>query len=348
MNKDLQRLITETINKTFGEAPEKLIKRGIREIQYDICPHCKTEIYERHEYTEDGGTTWRHSDCKGMIARPETPIEKINDWLLPYVVEARAERHAARKAMGLKTVTESEAVPGMPPSGEEKYNKQEPGGTMSAVNIEEDGIPPNSIVDVLPQLIRIAEEGNMGDRMAAFLLKQGWTEDDWAHESVRYLYGVDSSIISQIRIAIRNYGRGINNKSETATALRRMLAARKKYGNGVKEEEDPYQRDDQESGRRESPDNDPSSQDYDPSKPTILLHPFPESVPLHGVNETGDGKSENEESNPVAARGFARFANNKMTFVNASNVPMKVTVTQFTAVVNSQTAETYIVRADNG
>jgi hypothetical protein len=208
MNKDLKRLIAETINKTFAEAPEKLIKRGIREIQYDICPHCKTEIYERHEYTEDGGTTWRHSDCKGMISRPETPIEKINDWLRPYVTEARNQRHAARKALEFGTVKESEAVPGMPPSGEEKYKKQEPGGTMSAVNLDE--------------------------------------------------------------------------------------------------KESPY---------------------------------------ANGVNEMQNG--ENEESKPVGPRDFVRFANNTMNFVNASNVPLKVTVSEFTSVADKQTAKTYIVRVDN-
>lgn len=117
MDKDLKRLIIETINKTFAEAPEKLIERGIREIQYDICPHCKTEIYEKHEYTEDGGTTWRHSDCGGLIARPETPLEEVVDWIRPYVEEAREQRKAARRALGLAELP-----------------NDEPGGTMSAVN----------------------------------------------------------------------------------------------------------------------------------------------------------------------------------------------------------------------
>lgn len=117
MDKDLKKLIVETINKTFKEAPEKLVERGIREIYYDICPHCKTEIHEKHEYTEDGGTTWRHSDCGGLIARPETPIEEVSSWLRPYVEEARQQRLEARAALGLAEL----------PS-------KEPGGTMSAVN----------------------------------------------------------------------------------------------------------------------------------------------------------------------------------------------------------------------
>jgi hypothetical protein len=173
MDKDLKRIVDETIQEVFKDAPEKLIERGVREIQYDICPHCKTEIYEKHEYTEDGGVTWRHSECKGLIARPETPVEQISDWLRPYVKEARQVRKLARKQMGLKEdlmpgVADKdtmdsiktlgsggypqgvpgsgdenlgdkefglqENVVGLPPSGEEKYSKQEPGGTMSAVN----------------------------------------------------------------------------------------------------------------------------------------------------------------------------------------------------------------------
>ena len=170
MDTDLKKLITETINKTFAEAPEKLIERGIREIQYDICPHCRTEIYEKHEYTDDGGTTWRHSDCKGLIARPETPLEKINDWIRPYVAEARKQRHEARQALGMKPVTESEAVPGMPPSGEEKYSKQQPGGTMAAVNVSEAGnvsekeenkiIPPRSAVDFFDKSVLLSNSSN--------------------------------------------------------------------------------------------------------------------------------------------------------------------------------------------
>jgi hypothetical protein len=140
MNKDLETLINETIEKTFAAATEKLIERGIREIQYDICPHCKTEIYEKHEYTEDGGTTWRHSDCKGLIARPETPLEQINRGLQPYVAEARQQRQAARRALGMESVIQG-ACPedateptSLPIGGHEKYDKQQPEGPMSAVN----------------------------------------------------------------------------------------------------------------------------------------------------------------------------------------------------------------------
>lgn len=183
MDKDLKKLIVETINHTFKEAPEKLVERGIREIYYDICPHCKTEIHEKHEYTEDGGTTWRHSDCGGLIARPETPLEEVADWLRPYVEEARQQRLEARAALGLAEL----------PS-------KEPGGTMSAVNTS-----------------GLAKENNRTPRPI-----------------------------------------------------------------------DPYMAQDDEKGIRvpPSPDNDPASDTYDPTLPTMIMHPDPRSVPMHGVNET--------------------------------------------------------------
>jgi hypothetical protein len=247
MDKDLKKLIAETIKQTFAEAPEKLVERGTREIQYDICPHCKTEIYEKHEYTEDGGVTWRHSDCKGLIARPETPLEEVNQWLRPYVEEARNQRHAARKELGYAPL----------PS-------DEPGGTMAAVN---------------------------------------------------------------------------------TTGLATEIG-----GRTSDQEKDPYGKSDDESGTPPpSPDNDPISPEYDPTKPTVLLHPHPDLVPKHGVNETELGKSEREESKPVAPRDYVRFVDSMMNFVNASNIPLKVTVTEFSVMADKvHSVKTYIVRVDNG
>ena len=131
MDKDLKKLIQETLDHTFAEAPEKLVERGVREIQYDICPHCKQEIHEKHEYTEDGGVTWRHSDCKGMISRPETPLEQVHRGLQPYVAEAREQRRKARQALGLESVQKGfpplDVLPNhpdnLPLSGDKKYCK---------------------------------------------------------------------------------------------------------------------------------------------------------------------------------------------------------------------------------
>lgn len=127
MDRDLKKLIDETINKFFENAPEKMVERGVREIYYDICPHCKKEIYEKHDYTDDGGVTWRHSDCHGLINRPEEPLDDVVDWIRPYVEEARKWRHLEREKRGLTNEN-------LPPSGEEKYYKQEPGGTMGTAN----------------------------------------------------------------------------------------------------------------------------------------------------------------------------------------------------------------------
>ena len=78
----------------------------------------------------------------------------------------------------------------------------------------------------------------------------------------------------------------------------------------------------------------------------MILHPHPEVVPQHGVNEIEN--SENEESKLVSSRSVARFADNAMSFVNLSNIPLNVTISEFTAVVDNQTAKTYIVKVDNG
>jgi hypothetical protein len=128
MDKDLQKLINETVEKFFENAPSKMINKGERKEYYDVCPHCNEEIYERREYTEDGGLTWRHSDCKGLIERPEEPIENIVPWLRPSV-------EAIRKLKKLKT----EVLPpcgDLPIGGEEKYIQQKPGGEMMAVNVD--------------------------------------------------------------------------------------------------------------------------------------------------------------------------------------------------------------------
>jgi hypothetical protein len=132
MDKDLEKLIKETVEKFFESAPAKMIKKGERKEYYDVCPHCNEEIYEKHEFTEDGGLTWRHSDCKGLIERPETPMEDIVPWLRPYVDVVRKEKQQSKGK--LKT----EVLPpcgDLPIGGEEKYYQQKPGGEMMAVNV---------------------------------------------------------------------------------------------------------------------------------------------------------------------------------------------------------------------
>lgn len=131
MDNDLKKLITESLDEFFESAPMKMVERGERIQTYDICPHCKKEIYERHEYTEDGGKTWRHSECKGLIDRPEQPLEEFAKWLQPII---KAARDSKKSAQLTKEVLPPEGD--LPVGGEEKYLKQQPGGMMSTCNVD--------------------------------------------------------------------------------------------------------------------------------------------------------------------------------------------------------------------
>jgi hypothetical protein len=67
-------------------------------------------------------------------------MKEINDFIIPLLKEAHDQRHSARKALGMETITrgfapnDQTSQSNLPPSGEKKYNKQEPEGPMSAVN----------------------------------------------------------------------------------------------------------------------------------------------------------------------------------------------------------------------
>ena len=91
-----------------------------------------------------------------------------------------------------------------------------------------------SIMDVLPTIIKIAKEGDIIDKIAEYLISQGWTEEDWAHQSIRYLANVNSSITNSIRNSIRNNDRGQPNDqglySDLASDFKKSLRNRKKYG----------------------------------------------------------------------------------------------------------------------
>jgi hypothetical protein len=59
MDNDLKKLIDETV-ETF--------------LYSDICPSCGKQIVESADYTEDGGKTWRHSECRGIIRESKLPL----------------------------------------------------------------------------------------------------------------------------------------------------------------------------------------------------------------------------------------------------------------------------------
>jgi hypothetical protein len=67
MNKDLKQLINEILDEMFYKSYGEREWRTSREIYEDTCPHCKHKINEYSEYTDDGGITWRHIDCKKVI-----------------------------------------------------------------------------------------------------------------------------------------------------------------------------------------------------------------------------------------------------------------------------------------
>jgi hypothetical protein len=60
----------------------RMVEVKQRPVDFEVCPHCQQEIYERHTYTDEDGTE-RHSDCDGAIKRPEPT--NVPDWLKPFM-----------------------------------------------------------------------------------------------------------------------------------------------------------------------------------------------------------------------------------------------------------------------
>jgi len=227
MTPEVKEMIDETVEGFFNSEPMKMVEQGVRPEYYDVCPHCKEEIYEKHEYTDDGGVTWRHSDCGGLIDRPEEPLENFAEWLRPSIEETRAQKREARKKLG---ISES-----LPPSGEEKYLKQVDNEMpMSAVNVREKSEKGKSIMDVLPELVKIAKSGDIVEKMADYLISQGWTEEDWIHQSKRYLYRVNTAVINNIGNMLRDNDRGQKrtkgNDSNLGSEFEDALKTRNKHG----------------------------------------------------------------------------------------------------------------------
>ena len=67
MDKDLKKLISEILDEMFYKSYGERKWRTAREIYEDTCPHCKKIIVEHHDYTDNGGETWKHFDCKKVI-----------------------------------------------------------------------------------------------------------------------------------------------------------------------------------------------------------------------------------------------------------------------------------------
>lgn len=92
---------SETAKRMLGESvtdKDQVLQviEASRPQTYHVCPHCKTEIFEKHVFSDDRGVTMRHSDCGGAIEYPETPLENIASWLRPYVEQARKDKAAGK------------------------------------------------------------------------------------------------------------------------------------------------------------------------------------------------------------------------------------------------------------
>lgn len=329
MDKDLKNLVDKTITEVFENASEKMVAKTPMEIYRDVCPHCKKEIYEGNEYTEDGGTTWRHSDCKGLIARSETPSEKINGWLRPYVTEARNQRHEARKELDYDNDLGTF----------EPLAKDNPSSTMMAVNTtnltdeydrdvrdEKDKIP-GYIGDVRNEVVR-AER--VDDIIEPEHHELGYYRSRWKYDQIRnVVIWPDGYLPEDLEIVNKwLHKHGITPKRhfesypdynhiypdvfiENVVGL--PLSSEEKYNK-------------QEPGG------------------TMSAVNIEEEVPIKDMK-----KAENEESKLVGARDWVRFANNTMNFVNASNIPLKATVTEISVMADEiHSVKTYIVKVDNG
>ena len=129
---DTQKLISETISRF---TTENLIKKGSRPEEYDVCPHCNKEIFEKHTYSDDGGDTMRHSDCGYVIEYPETDLNEILPWLRPYVEKEQQRRRKIKQESATDAYPQDKEMMNL--SGEAKYSKQQPGGEMLSTGLTE-------------------------------------------------------------------------------------------------------------------------------------------------------------------------------------------------------------------
>ena len=72
------------MEKPFAAAPLKKVIEADRPVTYQVCPHCNTEIFEKHTYIDgdfmSGEYVERHSDCGGPIEMPESNCELAPEW----------------------------------------------------------------------------------------------------------------------------------------------------------------------------------------------------------------------------------------------------------------------------
>ena len=105
----------------------------VQGVKVDNChslPHNKCGVIGRKR--------WKYDGTKNVviwsIEFDKHDVDMVNQWLNK-VFGVIPSKHYSYTEYYLKYPFK-ENVAGLPPSGEEKYNKQEPGGTMAAVNLE--------------------------------------------------------------------------------------------------------------------------------------------------------------------------------------------------------------------
>ena len=185
------------------------------------------------------------------------------------------------------------------------------------------------IEPLLPQIIKIVDEGNVIKRVITLLTKEGWNDTD-AWRELKKL-SVDDVFTSGVHNGMRNISRGATTSEFTDDWMESLKYDMRRLKKATKESVDGMPPSGEEKYLKQQPGGDVMG-----AANTTTL-----------ATET-QAKSEREESKIVAPRDFERFVDKMMNFVNASNVPLKVTVTEFTVNVSGQSAKTYIVRVDNG
>lgn len=72
------------VRQLLGESVDNQVLVRQRSVDYWECPHCRTEIFEKHLHETDDGRTV-HSDCGKPVELPKPDPKSIPAWLEPYM-----------------------------------------------------------------------------------------------------------------------------------------------------------------------------------------------------------------------------------------------------------------------
>jgi hypothetical protein len=72
--------MNKIVRKMLGESVTKPVIVKQRSEDYQVCPHCNQEIYEKSLYADEQGIL-HHNVCKGAVELPPTDWSKISpEW----------------------------------------------------------------------------------------------------------------------------------------------------------------------------------------------------------------------------------------------------------------------------